>query len=118
MTGFSIRPTGGQNLLGKVLMSVREALCKSGASASIITVTSTDLFVVCLLRIQEQHRETLSLCAGRRLRCQPSGGHWFRVDGLSVQELLFFSFVPAAIYLTVQEMLLSRRVRLPRPISG
>ena len=37
------------------------------------------------------------------------------LDGLSVQELLFFSFVPAAMYLTVQEMMLSRRVRLPWP---
>ncbi len=37
------------------------------------------------------------------------------LDGLSVPELLFFSFVPAAVYLAVQEMLLSRRLALPWP---
>ena len=37
------------------------------------------------------------------------------LDGLSVPELLFFSFVPAAIYLAVQEMLLSRRLAVPWP---
>lgn len=37
------------------------------------------------------------------------------LDGLSVPELLFFSFVPAAAYLAVQEMLLSRRLALPWP---
>lgn len=37
------------------------------------------------------------------------------LDGLSVPELLFFSFIPAAIYLVVQEMLLSRRVAIPWP---
>jgi drug/metabolite transporter (DMT)-like permease len=37
------------------------------------------------------------------------------LDGLSVPELLFFSFVPAAIYLTAQEMAISRRVSIPWP---
>ncbi len=37
------------------------------------------------------------------------------LDGLSVPELLFFSFVPAAVYLAAQEMLLSRRLALPWP---
>ena len=37
------------------------------------------------------------------------------LDGLSVPELLFFSFVPAAAYLAAQEMLLSRRVGIPWP---
>lgn len=37
------------------------------------------------------------------------------LDGLSVPELLFFSFVPAAVYLSVQEMLLARRPRIPWP---
>ncbi len=37
------------------------------------------------------------------------------LDGLSVQELLFFSFVPAALYLVAQEMILSRRAAIPWP---
>lgn len=37
------------------------------------------------------------------------------LDGLSVPELLFFSFVPAAVYLALQEMILSRRLALPWP---
>ena len=37
------------------------------------------------------------------------------LDGLSVPELLFFSFVPAVVYLFVQEMLLARRPRIPWP---
>lgn len=37
------------------------------------------------------------------------------LDGLSVPELLFFSFVPAAVYLTAQEMLISRRPSIPWP---
>lgn len=37
------------------------------------------------------------------------------LDGLSVPELLFFSFVPAAVYLAAQEMFLSRRLALPWP---
>lgn len=37
------------------------------------------------------------------------------LDGLSVTELLFFSFVPAALYLTVQEMIISRRRAIPWP---
>lgn len=37
------------------------------------------------------------------------------LDGLSVPELLFFSFVPAAVYLSMQEMLLARRPRIPWP---
>ena len=37
------------------------------------------------------------------------------LDGLTVAELLFFSFVPAAIYLVAQEMILSRRVAIPWP---
>ena len=35
--------------------------------------------------------------------------------GLTVAELLFFSFVPAAFYLVAQEMILSRRVAIPWP---
>ena len=37
------------------------------------------------------------------------------LEGLSVTELLFFSFVPAALYLTVQEMIISRRRAIPWP---
>ena len=37
------------------------------------------------------------------------------LDGLSVTELLFFSFVPAALYLAAQEMILSRRLSIPWP---
>ena len=37
------------------------------------------------------------------------------LDGLSVQELLFFSFVPAALYLVAQEMIHSRRAAIPWP---
>ena len=37
------------------------------------------------------------------------------LDGLSVTELLFFSFVPAALYLAAQEMVLSRRMSIPWP---
>jgi drug/metabolite transporter (DMT)-like permease len=37
------------------------------------------------------------------------------LDGLSVPELLFFSFVPAALYLCAQEMILSRRPAIPWP---
>jgi drug/metabolite transporter (DMT)-like permease len=37
------------------------------------------------------------------------------LEGLSVTELLFFSFVPAALYLGVQEMILSRRLAIPWP---
>lgn len=37
------------------------------------------------------------------------------LDGLSVPELLFFSFVPAALYLCAQEMILSRRSVIPWP---
>jgi len=37
------------------------------------------------------------------------------LDGLSVPELLFFSFVPAALYLCAQEMILSRRLAIPWP---
>ncbi len=37
------------------------------------------------------------------------------LDGLSVTELLFFSFVPAALYLAAQEMILSRRLAIPWP---
>jgi drug/metabolite transporter (DMT)-like permease len=37
------------------------------------------------------------------------------LEGLSVTELLFFSFVPAALYLTVQEMVISRRRAIPWP---
>lgn len=37
------------------------------------------------------------------------------LDGLSVTELLFFSFVPAALYLTAQEMIISRRRAIPWP---
>jgi drug/metabolite transporter (DMT)-like permease len=37
------------------------------------------------------------------------------LDGLTVTELLFFSFVPAALYLTAQEMILSRRTAIPWP---
>ena len=37
------------------------------------------------------------------------------LDGLSVTELLFFSFVPAALYLSTQEMILSRRLSIPWP---
>ena len=37
------------------------------------------------------------------------------LDGLTVAELLFFSFVPAAFYLVAQEMVLSRRVAIPWP---
>jgi drug/metabolite transporter (DMT)-like permease len=37
------------------------------------------------------------------------------LDGLTVTELLFFSFVPAALYLTAQEMILSSRMSIPWP---
>lgn len=37
------------------------------------------------------------------------------LDGLGVTELLFFSFVPAALYLTVQEMVISGRKSIPWP---
>ena len=37
------------------------------------------------------------------------------LDGLSVTELLFYSFVPAALYLVAQEMILSRRAARPWP---
>lgn len=37
------------------------------------------------------------------------------LDGLSVTELLFFSFVPAALYLVAQEMIISRRRAIPWP---
>ncbi len=37
------------------------------------------------------------------------------LDGLTVAELLFFSFVPAALYLVAQEMIISRRVGIPWP---
>jgi drug/metabolite transporter (DMT)-like permease len=37
------------------------------------------------------------------------------LDGLTVTELLFFSFVPAALYLGAQEMLISRRKAIPWP---
>ena len=37
------------------------------------------------------------------------------LDGLSVAELLFFSFVPAALYLAAQEMIISRRRAIPWP---
>ncbi len=37
------------------------------------------------------------------------------LDGLSVAELLFFSFVPAALYLAAQEMVISRRLAIPWP---
>lgn len=37
------------------------------------------------------------------------------LDGLSVPELLFFSFVPAAGYLVIQEMLRTRRLAIPWP---
>jgi drug/metabolite transporter (DMT)-like permease len=37
------------------------------------------------------------------------------LDGLSVSELLVFSFVPAALYLTAQEFVISRRLHLPWP---
>ena len=37
------------------------------------------------------------------------------LDGLSVTELLFYSFVPAALYLVAQEMLISRRKAIPWP---
>lgn len=37
------------------------------------------------------------------------------LDGLDVTELLFFSFVPAALYLTAQEMILSGRKSIPWP---
>lgn len=37
------------------------------------------------------------------------------LDGLDVTELLFFSFVPAALYLVVQEMIISRRGAIPWP---
>ncbi len=37
------------------------------------------------------------------------------LDGLSVPELLFFSFVPAAAYLAAQEMIISRRASIPWP---
>ena len=37
------------------------------------------------------------------------------LDGLSVPELLFFSFVPAAGYLVIQEMLRTRRPAIPWP---
>lgn len=37
------------------------------------------------------------------------------LDGLDVSELLFFSFVPAALYLVLQEMLISGRVSIPWP---
>lgn len=37
------------------------------------------------------------------------------LDELSVSELLIFSFVPAAIYLTIQEMILSRSTAIPWP---
>lgn len=37
------------------------------------------------------------------------------LDGLDVTELLFFSFVPAALYLVAQEMIISRRRAIPWP---
>ena len=37
------------------------------------------------------------------------------LDGLSVPELLFFSFVPAALYLAAQEMFISKRAAIPWP---
>lgn len=37
------------------------------------------------------------------------------LDGLDVRELLFFSFVPAALYLVAQEMIISRRRAIPWP---
>lgn len=37
------------------------------------------------------------------------------LDGLDVTELLFFSFVPAALYLTAQEMIISKRSSIPWP---
>ncbi len=37
------------------------------------------------------------------------------LDGLSVPELLFFSFVPAALYLAAQEMVISKRAAIPWP---
>jgi len=37
------------------------------------------------------------------------------LDGLDVTELLFFSFLPAALYLVVQEMIISRRRSIPWP---
>ncbi|NLY40513.1 MAG: DMT family transporter [Desulfovibrionales bacterium] len=37
------------------------------------------------------------------------------LDGLSVPEVLVFSFVPAALYLTIQTMLLTRRMAVPWP---
>jgi drug/metabolite transporter (DMT)-like permease len=37
------------------------------------------------------------------------------LDGLDVTELLFFSFVPAALYLVGQEMVISRRRAIPWP---
>jgi drug/metabolite transporter (DMT)-like permease len=37
------------------------------------------------------------------------------LDGLDVTELLFFSFVPAALYLVAQEMIISRRRSIPWP---
>ncbi|UZP69079.1 DMT family transporter [Desulfovibrio mangrovi] len=37
------------------------------------------------------------------------------LDGLSVTELLFFSFVPAALYLAGQEIVLRRSLRIPIP---
>lgn len=37
------------------------------------------------------------------------------LDGLSVPEVLVFSFVPAALYLTIQTMLLTRRMAIPWP---
>ena len=37
------------------------------------------------------------------------------LDGLNVTELLFFSFVPAALYLVAQEMVISRRRAIPWP---
>lgn len=37
------------------------------------------------------------------------------LDGLSVTELLFYSFVPAALYLVAQEMILSGRAAIPWP---
>ena len=37
------------------------------------------------------------------------------LEGLAVPELLFFSFVPAAVYLSAQEMVLSRRLSIPWP---
>ncbi len=37
------------------------------------------------------------------------------LDGLTVTELLFFSFVPAAVYLVTQEMILSRGKVIPWP---